>query len=156
MLQNLWWPMYKDFTDFNNLSVQAIDVAEGVVGVRATVAANASAVVSVVVSTPLSLAFEESAEAEGKSLTCPVNIKLLLSTTVRISCKVPSCSSVSWKQTKSYYKNTTNYPIKLTESMVPDYMDALQWNRTCSILQQPFSLQLLSKVSETISTIKKK
>lgn len=52
--------MYRVFTDFNKFSVQATDVAKGVVGVRATVAANASAVVAGVFSNALSPVFEES------------------------------------------------------------------------------------------------
>lgn len=63
--------MYKVFTGFNKFSVQAIHVGEGVVGVRATVAANASAVVAAVVSTALSLVFEESQQRQ-KVIPLPV------------------------------------------------------------------------------------
>lgn len=89
--------MYRVFTDFNKFSVQAIDVGEGVIGVRAAVSENASAVVVAAVSTALSFVFEERQEAEGNSSTCPVNIKLLLSSTVRNRCEVPSLSLIGWK-----------------------------------------------------------
>lgn len=63
--------MYQVFTDFNKFSVQAVDVYEGVVGVRATVAANSSAIVAAGFSTALSLVFEEHQQGQ-KVIPLPV------------------------------------------------------------------------------------
>lgn len=61
----------KIFSDFNKFSSQAVNVDEGVVQVRATVAANASAVVAAVVSMALCLVFAVS-QPRQKAIPLPV------------------------------------------------------------------------------------
>lgn len=91
----------KIFSDFNKFSPWEADVDEGVVGVRATVAAT-SAVVAAVVSMSLFHVFDKSRPGQKAILLPVLWTWLLLSTTVRISCEVSSLSSVNLKQIIPY------------------------------------------------------
>lgn len=77
----------KIFNDFNKFSLQAVDIEEGVVWMRATTAAT-SAAVAAVVSIALFLVVDKSQPGQKATLLPVLWTWLLLSITIRVSCEV--------------------------------------------------------------------